>query len=109
MSYLTDKTGERRGGITEVPKVPWLFVMMDDNVVVVVVAFIGTAITVIRLAVDPEEDNEVAEGSIKLNLIVGRLMRTGLTCTLEFMWAVLMVNVLLAASYFSSVGSCLRL
>ena len=104
MSYLTDKTGERRGEITEVQKLPLL---MDDNVVVV--AFIVTAITVIRLAVDPEEDNEVAEGSIKLNLIVGRLMRTGLTCTLEFMWAVLMVNVSLAASYFSSVGSCLRL
>ena len=51
----------------------------------------------------------MAEDFTKLKQIVGRLMRTGLTCTLEFMWAVPMVEVSLAASYFSSVGSCLRL
>ena len=42
MSYLTNKTDERRGGIVEVQKVPLHYVRMDDNFVVVIDSFVDS-------------------------------------------------------------------
>ena len=117
-------TGERQADVTTDQKVPSQFAETGDIVDAVIIEVIAnsdnsnlqsavapteTVTAAVRLVVDPLQDSEVAEGSTKLMLIVRRLKQIGLTCKLGSVWAVVMVEVSLAASYCCSVNSYLRL